>query len=108
MNPTPSQSSSENDGSNWTRRSFGVAIASMAIGFPGCKVGPDFSKPNPPQLNANFYQSSLENKGVEDLPVDSQLSRWWTYFDDPMLQMLISDASQQNLTIKEAYFRIAE
>ena len=108
MNLTPSQSSSENDGSNWSRRSFGVAIASMAIGLPGCKVGPDFSRPNPPQLNANFYQSSLENNGVENLPVDSQISRWWTYFDDPMLQMLISDASQQNLTIKEAYFRIAE
>jgi len=98
----------EHENANCSRRQFGLAIASLAIGLPGCKVGPDFARPCPPQLDGSFHQSSIENNGVENLPFDPQSSRWWTYFDDPILQMLISDSSQQNLTIREAYFRIAE
>jgi NodT family efflux transporter outer membrane factor (OMF) lipoprotein len=50
----------------------------------------------------------LQNAEQTIIPLDPQTSRWWTYFDDPILQQLITDASQQNLSIREAYFRIAE
>jgi NodT family efflux transporter outer membrane factor (OMF) lipoprotein len=90
---------------SWSRRDFGVAIGSLAFGLSGCRVGPDFVSPPPPALGPVFEQSSSED-GVASL--DDQTSRWWTYFDDPILQTLIRDASQQNLTIREAYFRIAE
>jgi outer membrane protein TolC len=88
-----------------SRRQFGLAVASLALGLSGCKVGPDFVRPTPPSLGPVFQNSSSQD-GVASW--DDQTSRWWTYFDDPILQMLIRDANQQNLTIREAYFRIAE
>jgi NodT family efflux transporter outer membrane factor (OMF) lipoprotein len=88
-----------------SRREFGMAIVSLAFGLSGCKVGPDFASPTPPSLGPVFEQSSLQDCVAE---LDEQTSRWWTYFDDPILQMLIRDASQQNLTVREAYYRIAE
>ncbi|MCU0710978.1 MAG: efflux transporter outer membrane subunit [Pirellula sp.] len=88
-----------------SRREFGIAIVSLAFGAYGCRVGPDFVNPTPPSLGPSFQQSA--NQEVVQ-PLDEQTSRWWTYFDDPILQMLIADASQQNLTVREAYYRIAE
>lgn len=88
-----------------SRREFGVAIFSLALGVHGCRVGPDFVSPTPPQLGSSFQQSQSQEIV---LPLDDQTSRWWTYFDDPVLQLLISEASQQNLTVREAFFRIAE
>lgn len=90
---------------SWSRREFGLVAASLAFGISGCKVGPDFVAPNAPSLGSSFQQSASQECVI---PLDDQTSRWWTYFDDPILQMLIRDASQQNLTVREAYFRIAE
>jgi len=107
--PTPtSPSLNRLETATCSRRGFGVAIASLAIGLPGCKVGPDFARPCPPELNGSFHQAILGNDAVENSPLDPQTSRWWTYFEDPILQLLIDEASQQNLTIREAYFRIVE
>jgi len=108
MNFPTVQSREQNETATLSRRSFGLAIVSIAVGLPGCRVGPDFLSPSPPALNGGFHQAKAQDGIVEVSPLDPQTSRWWTYFDDPILQMLIRDASQQNLTIREAYFRIAE
>ena len=108
MNFPKVQSQERNKTARWSRRNFGLAVVSIAVGLPGCKVGPDFVRPTPPVLNPTFQQAIAQDGSVEVSPLDPQTSRWWTYFDDPVLQILIRDASQQNLTIREAYFRIAE
>ena len=93
-----------------SRCGFALSMFTLTLSYAGCKVGPDFSKPNPPALGVSFHQSSEQNPTSveESLVSDPQIAIWWTYFDDPILQQLIADANQQNLTIREAYFRIAE
>ncbi len=82
---------------------FGFLAASI-----GCKVGPNFKTPiatTLPNQYDQIYKSGIElptiNSGID-------VSQWWTYFDDPVLQSLIEDAIQQNLSLKEAAWRIAE
>jgi len=69
----------------------------------GLKVGPNYKRPAAP---------------VADEWIDSQSSRissepgdyrdWWTVFNDPVLNRLVQTAYQQNITLREAGFRVAE
>lgn len=69
----------------------------------GFKVGPNYKRPAAP---------------VADEWIDSQSSRvssesgdyrtWWTVFNDPVLDRLIQTAYSQNITLREAGFRVAE
>ena len=108
MKPSNAYSPEKNDSAIWSRRGFSLAIASVVVGIPACRVGPNFVAPSAPPIGDSFHQSSTTFEAAATPPMDTQSWRWWTYFDDPILQMLIRDASQQNLTIREAYFRIAE
>jgi outer membrane protein, multidrug efflux system len=91
-----------------SRRYFALSIASASIGIAGCRVGPDFLRPKPPLLDSSFHQASVDPRMAEVCSIDSQTARWWTYFDDPILHELIGFANQQNLSVREAYLRIAE
>lgn len=108
MNFTKAPSLEKHDSATWSRRGFSLAIASVMVGLPACRVGPNFVAPTAPPLSDSFHQSNSTYDATVTPPMDTQSWRWWTYFDDPILQMLIRDACQQNLTIREAYFRIAE
>jgi NodT family efflux transporter outer membrane factor (OMF) lipoprotein len=108
MKPPIAYSLEKNDSATWSRRGFSLAIATVVVGLPACRVGPNFVAPTAPPLGDSFHQLSINDEAAATSPMDTQSWRWWTYFDDPILQMLIRDASQQNLTIREAYFRIAE
>ena len=69
----------------------------------GLKVGPNYKRPSVP---------------VADEWIDSQSSRistesedcraWWEVFNDPVLNRLVQTAYQQNITLREAGFRVAE
>ncbi|MBX7136237.1 MAG: hypothetical protein K1X67_26500, partial [Fimbriimonadaceae bacterium] len=69
----------------------------------GFKVGPNYKRPAAP---------------VADEWIDSQSSRvssepgdyraWWTVFNDPVLNRLVETAYSQNITLREAGFRVAE
>ena len=66
-------------------------------------MGPNYKRPAAP---------------VADEWIDSQSSRvssesgdyrtWWTVFNDPVLDRLIQTAYSQNITLREAGFRVAE
>lgn len=69
----------------------------------GFKVGPNYKRPAAP---------------VADEWIDSQSSRissergdnraWWTVFNDPVLDRLVQTAYSQNITLREAGFRVSE
>ncbi len=69
----------------------------------GLKVGPSYKRPAAP---------------VADEWIDSRSSRissesgdyraWWTVFNDPVLNRLVQTAYQQNITLREAGFRVTE
>jgi len=90
-----------------------AAVLALLIGNTGCtsfrdylhngfKVGPNYCKPAVPVANHWIDQSDLRQGAPENL------SRWWTALNDPKLNYLIHCAYQQNLTLREAGFRILQ
>ncbi len=81
---------------------FGLVV-SFALLFTGCAVGPDYIKPEVPEP-----QKWLEEKDplIKSEPAD--FGRWWTVFNDPVLDTLVEMASQQNLPLRIAGIRILE
>jgi NodT family efflux transporter outer membrane factor (OMF) lipoprotein len=69
----------------------------------GFKVGPNYCRPAAPVAKTWIDANDARVKTDE---VD--LSRWWTVFNDPALNALICTAYHQNLSLREAGFRVLE
>lgn len=94
------------------RRPFPIALVLLLMSsLPGCgsiknyfhngfKVGPNYTPPC----------ASVAEDWIDDDPrirrFSDDLNGWWTVFDDPQLNGLIQASYQQNLTLREAGFRI--
>ena len=79
-----------------------ILLALLAV-LGGCTLGPDFIRP---QTEVNDYWSTKGNPRVAtETSVDRQ---WWSAFNDPALDQLISIASQENLPLQIAALRIME
>jgi NodT family efflux transporter outer membrane factor (OMF) lipoprotein len=86
----------------------------MVLSFCGCtspleyirngfKVGPNYHKP-PAPVAPDWIDASDPRlrRGPDDL------SEWWKVFNDPVLDNLICTAYHQNLTLRQAGFRVLE
>src|SRR5262245_37183742 len=69
----------------------------------GFKVGPNYGRP--PAAVANDWIDASDERVRKE---SDDLSKWWTVFKDPTLDSLICFAYQQNLTLREAGFRVLE
>lgn len=89
-----------------------VALAVGALALGGCtspreylrnrfKVGPEYATPPAP-----VAEDWIDGNDVRLHEQTDDLSTWWAVFDDPTLNDLMVDAYQQNLTLREAGFRI--
>jgi NodT family efflux transporter outer membrane factor (OMF) lipoprotein len=67
----------------------------------GCKVGPAYKPPCAPVAKAWI---DADDKRVH--AGDDDLAGWWTVFNDPLLNDLVSRAYHQNLTLREAGYRV--
>ena len=80
------------------RRLVYVCLALLPIVLEGCtKLGPDFETPAAP--GAAEWIDAPDPK-VEAEKVD--INRWWTVFEDPVLDQLVEKAYRQNLTLQVA------
>ncbi|HUE12724.1 MAG TPA: efflux transporter outer membrane subunit [Planctomycetaceae bacterium] len=89
----------------------GLALAVVASGCTGpreyvhngFKVGPNYCPPAAPVaetwIDANDHRVRQETVDI---------SRWWSVFNDPVLEGLIREAYNQNLTLREAGFRVLQ
>ncbi|QDU63963.1 Toluene efflux pump outer membrane protein TtgF precursor [Planctomycetes bacterium Pan216] len=68
----------------------------------GFQVGPDYGRP--PAPIADHWIDSGDNPRL--LSDRSSIADWWTLFNDPVLNGLVRSAYQQNLTVREAGFRV--
>jgi NodT family efflux transporter outer membrane factor (OMF) lipoprotein len=88
---------------------FAISVLSAGCTSPleyirnGFKVGPNYAKPPAPVANQWI---DAADKRVRSETGD--LSKWWTVFNDPVLDSLICFAYQQNLTVRVAGFRVLE
>ena len=69
----------------------------------GFKVGPNFR--TPPAPVAPQWIDAADNR-IQ--PAPEQQPRWWIVFNDPVLNSLIESAYQQNLSLREAGFRVLQ
>jgi outer membrane protein, multidrug efflux system len=78
-----------------------VALSLLVATLTGCKVGPNYSRPNVPTPVAyhNADASQAQAASFADLP-------WWQVFEDPQLQSLIRTALKQNYDLLLATERI--
>ncbi|HVT28645.1 MAG TPA: efflux transporter outer membrane subunit [Lacipirellulaceae bacterium] len=67
----------------------------------GCKVGPNYQTP-PAPVAPHWIDAT--DKRVRTSCDD--LAGWWTVFDDPLLNKIVLQAYNQNLTLREAGYRI--
>ena len=70
----------------------------------GYKVGPNYRRPPAPVAN-DWIDADDMRLRKEESP---ELARWWTVFQDPVLDQLVADSYRQNLTLREAGFRILQ
>jgi NodT family efflux transporter outer membrane factor (OMF) lipoprotein len=77
------------------------AISALVLG--GCRVGPEYSKPD-----ATVNSEWLESAVAPPSGPKPDNARWWESFDDPVLNKLITEAYQQNLNLRTAGLRVLE
>jgi len=75
----------------------------------GCVMGPNFERPHatPP---AAFDSLAAAPAGLASRPVATPYdgARWWSVFQDPVLDGLVDEARRQNLDLQAAALRIEE
>ena len=87
-----------------TSHIFSVSLLSaVALLFSGCMVGPDYQPP------AENTTTTVQAQQYPELRYEqTDLSRWWSVFNDPELTSLISRAKKNNLDIMIALARVKE
>ena len=76
-------------------------VIALALGLPGCMVGPDYKRPDT-GVPAAFNETDV-GQGSATLP-----ARWWTLYNDPLLTALVEDALVRNADIRLAAARVEE
>lgn len=81
--------------------------ALLLLLLSGCTVGPDYRRPET-QVPSRYSPSAGAAGGFPGPAADTELARWWRVFDDPVLNMLVEEASATNLDLKLAEARIRQ
>ena len=69
----------------------------------GFKVGPNYQRP-PAPVAKDWIDAGDQRVRTES----DDLSKWWTVFNDPVLDSLICDAYRQNLSLRVAGMRVLQ
>ncbi|MHC4554762.1 MAG: efflux transporter outer membrane subunit [Planctomycetota bacterium] len=79
-----------------------IPVLSLSL-FSGCKVGPDYERPES-SVPDQWHEKAVQ--GLDD--GSANLQTWWTVFDDPILEDLIGRSRMENLDLRIAYARVME
>ncbi|MEE9130447.1 MAG: efflux transporter outer membrane subunit [Phycisphaerales bacterium] len=71
----------------------------------GCKAGPDYQGP-PSSIALPDTFGEIEDPAF--VPGDADLRTWWTVFDDPLINEIISAAAADNHDLRIAISRVVE
>jgi len=86
------------------RRTLALGTVGILLLVAGCtKVGPDFVKPDAPIADGWTEVGELQLNATQ-----TDHAEWWEAFDDPVLDKIINEAYNQNLTLQVAGLRILE
>jgi NodT family efflux transporter outer membrane factor (OMF) lipoprotein len=87
---------------------FALLVSSGCTSFHeyianGYKVGPNYLKPGA-AVKEHWIDAADRRVSSESV----NMSHWWAVFNDPVLENLVNEAESQNLTLREAGFRILQ
>ena len=82
---------------------FGGCTGPREYVHNGFKVGPNYCPPGA-QVANNWIDATDKRVRTES----EDLNHWWRVFNDPVLDGLVYDAYHQNLTLREAGFRVLQ
>jgi len=74
--------------------------------YAGCKVGPEYSRPETPAETTGAYFHAGANK--QDVNDFADSDRWWEGFGDPTTAQLVRRALENNYDIKAAAARVLQ
>ncbi len=87
------------------RATSALVMGTMLTALAGCTVGPNFLKPDDP--NIPFWRNTRRDDGFVSQTTDPD-PRWWSGFNDPALTDLIAMAIRGNLDLQQAVLRVVE
>ncbi|HEV7448179.1 MAG TPA: hypothetical protein VGO18_36765, partial [Steroidobacteraceae bacterium] len=95
-------------------RSKIVAVLGLAGVLAGCKVGPDFKRPEPPRAERYTAQRLQLEAGTTPIP-DQQIAagedpgrEWWHLFHSDALDAVVRSALEGNRTLVAANATLAQ
>ncbi len=97
-----------------TRRAVALTASGMLAawgggGAGGCKVGPDYTRPAAPVADQWIDPAAAAPaEGAETPAPPPHSPEWWTQFGDPVLEGLVRQAIDQNLTLRAAGLRVLQ
>lgn len=80
-----------------------LILGMAALPLAGCAAGPDYRPGTAAQLGVPPAFSV-----AADQQAQTDLQRWWTTFNDPMLTGLVEQAATQNLDVAQAVTRLRQ
>ena len=80
-----------------------IVVLAALLSLTGCSLKPDYQKPDTIKPSI-VYLNKAAVEGEEQ--VDPEGKQWWTWFNDPILDRLVSDAQKQNISLQVATQRI--
>jgi multidrug efflux system outer membrane protein len=90
-------------------KSRGFVLALAIVGgaaLAGCEVGPNYKPPQPKMPERWIAPPTTQASVTVQQPI--QIERWWTTFNDPILDSLIKRSIALNLDVQSAAERIRE
>jgi multidrug efflux system outer membrane protein len=75
------------------------ALASFPVALTGCKVGPNYARPNVDQPLAFKSQAATQ-------PAPTISTQWWQLYNEPQLNQLIATANESNQNLRQAVARV--
>lgn len=82
-----------------------ASLSLAALLLAGCAVGPNYAPPAVSEPSRYMGQAAVEQRAAS---APSDLTTWWTSFDDPELTRLVGVALVQNLDLAQARARITQ
>ena len=87
-----------------------AAIATLGLLAAGCSFAPEAREPTTVlHLPAEYAAAPVDSSAAADSAREiREAARWWTVYDDPVLEALVDTALAANLDLREAVARVEE
>lgn len=87
-----------------------IAVAAFGLLAAGCSFAPEAREPTTVlHLPAEYAAAPVDSAAVADSVKEvREAERWWTVYEDPVLEALVDTALAANLDLREAVARVEE